>query len=71
MDFNDTPEEAAFRAEIRTFIQSEAPKPKKGQKKDKKKKTDAESQQEDDTPAVWMTFNTIKEALKAGWEVCL
>ena len=46
-------------------------KPKKGQKKDKKKKTDAESQQEDDTPAVWMTFNTMKEALKAGWEVCL
>ncbi len=46
-------------------------KPKKGQKKEKKKKTDAESQQEDDTPAVWMTFNTIKEALKAGWEVCL
>jgi hypothetical protein len=47
-------------------------KPKNGQKNDKKKKTDAESQQEDDdTPAVWMTFNTMKEALKAGWEVCL
>ena len=31
MDFNDTPEEAAFRKEIRAFIQAEAPKPKKGE----------------------------------------
>ena len=31
MDFNDTAEEAAFRTEVRTFIQAEAPKPKKGE----------------------------------------
>ena len=26
MDYRDTPEEAAFRQEVRTFIQNEAPK---------------------------------------------
>ncbi len=31
MDFNDTPEEAAFRTEVRAFITAEAPKPKKGE----------------------------------------
>lgn len=46
-------------------------KPKKGQKKDKKKNTDADSQQEDDTPETWQTFDTMKDAMKAGWEVCL
>ena len=30
MNFDDTPEEAAFRKEVRTFIQSEAPKSKAG-----------------------------------------
>ena len=30
MDFNDTAEEAAFRTEVRSFIQAEAPKPKPG-----------------------------------------
>jgi hypothetical protein len=46
-------------------------KPKKGQGKGKKKKSDADSQPVDDTPAVWVTFDTMKEALTAGWEVCL
>jgi hypothetical protein len=46
-------------------------KPKKGQVKGNKKKNDADSQPVDDSPAVWMTFNTMKEALTAGWEVCL
>jgi len=31
MDFTDTPEEAAFRTEVRAFIEKEAPKPKPGQ----------------------------------------
>ncbi|MEX0750125.1 MAG: acyl-CoA dehydrogenase family protein [Dehalococcoidia bacterium] len=31
MDFTDTPEEASFRAEVRAFIEKEAPKPKPGQ----------------------------------------
>ena len=31
MNFDDTPEEAAFRTEVRTFIQAEAPKPKAGE----------------------------------------
>jgi len=31
MDFRDTPEEAAFRAEVREFIEKEAPKPKAGE----------------------------------------
>jgi len=31
MDFTDTPEEAAFRSEVRAFIEREAPKPKPGQ----------------------------------------
>jgi alkylation response protein AidB-like acyl-CoA dehydrogenase len=31
MDFNDTAEEAAFRTEVRAFIEKEAPKPKPGQ----------------------------------------
>ena len=31
MDFSDGPEEAAFRKEVRKFIEAEAPKPKKGE----------------------------------------
>jgi alkylation response protein AidB-like acyl-CoA dehydrogenase len=31
LDFNDTPAEAAFRKQVRTFITAEAPKPQKGQ----------------------------------------
>ena len=31
MDFNDTAEEAAFRTEVRAFIEKEAPRPKPGQ----------------------------------------
>jgi len=31
MNFADSPEEAAFRAEVRAFIQKEAPKPKRGE----------------------------------------
>jgi hypothetical protein len=45
-------------------------KPRKVQGKGKKKKNDADSQPVDDTPAIWMTFDTMKEALTAGWEVC-
>ena len=30
MDFVDAPDEAAFRKEVRTFIETEAPKPAKG-----------------------------------------
>lgn len=44
------------------------PKPKKKKKKSRKKKANAEPQVEDDTPAPWETFDTMKEALKAGWE---
>ena len=42
---------------------------KKVKKKDKKKNADGDSQEEDETPAVWETFGTMKEARKAGWEV--
>ena len=45
------------------------PKPKKKKKGKKKKKANAEPQAEPDAPIVWETFDTMDEALKAGWEV--
>mmetsp|Transcript_2156 Transcript_2156/g.3974 ORF Transcript_2156/g.3974 Transcript_2156/m.3974 type:complete len:203 (+) Transcript_2156:54-662(+) len=47
------------------------PKKKKKKKGGRKKKANAEPQVEvvDDAPPAWETYDTMKEAIKAGWEV--
>lgn len=48
------------------------PKPKKKKKKKKGKDTlnvEPQADAEDDAPVPWPTFDTMAEALKAGWEV--
>lgn len=43
-------------------------KGKGGRKKQKQKAIDIEQEEEEDAPVPWETFDTMQEALKAGWE---
>ncbi|KAL9181514.1 hypothetical protein ACHAXT_010319 [Thalassiosira profunda] len=56
----------------RTEMEFEAvsipPKPKKKRKKSRKRKTTAEAPTEEEAPPAWETYDTMKEALKGGWE---
>mmetsp|Transcript_33654 Transcript_33654/g.60593 ORF Transcript_33654/g.60593 Transcript_33654/m.60593 type:complete len:229 (-) Transcript_33654:123-809(-) len=69
---NDIRPFASAREEMLIEQVSIPPKPKKKKKKKggRKKNAKAEPQVEveDDTPVSWETFDTMKEALNAGWE---
>ena len=48
--------------------------PKKTKKKKKKRKkgaTAAVEEEKDEAPPEWQSFDTMKEAMKAGWEVSI
>ncbi|KAL7554835.1 hypothetical protein ACHAWF_018377 [Thalassiosira exigua] len=70
MQQNDIRPFESSRAEMLIEQVSIAPKPKKKKKKKggRKKNASVEPKVEADEPVAWETFDTMKEAIKAGWE---